>query len=82
MRAAVLVFAALALTASVGDAKVNCRTACARQIRKCIKACCTPPAFDVPRRACIQGIRGAALYACKLEGKRACPKKACVITDC
>ncbi len=76
-----LLLTLLALSPPVAEA-VNCKAACAAQIRKCVKKCCNPPAFDVPRKACVLGLRGAALFACQQSGKQACPKKACIIEDC
>lgn len=80
MRSITLLLLLLALTPPPADA-VNCAVACQSQIRKCIKKCCNPPAIG-PRRACIVGLRGAAIFACKQSGKQACPKGACIIEDC
>lgn len=80
MRVPLLLVTMLILSAPVAEA-VKCKAACAAQIRKCIRKCCSPPAVG-PRKACIIGIRGAALYACKQSGKQACPKKACIIEEC
>lgn len=80
MRTTLLLLSLLVLAPPAADA-VNCAVACQTQIRKCIKKCCNPPAFG-PRKACVRGLRGAAIFACKQSGKQACPKKACVIEDC
>lgn len=80
MKRILALLALLALSAFPAEA-VNCKAACAAQIRKCIKKCCSPPEFG-PVKACKIGIRGAALYACKQSGKQACPRKACIIDDC
>jgi hypothetical protein len=58
---------------------LNCKKFCGPSIRKCIRQECSPPDFNVPRKACIIGIRGGAIASCKAIGKKACPRKRCPI---
>lgn len=78
---ALLLLTLLALTPAPRADAVNCALACQTQIRKCVKKCCSPPAVG-PRKACVRGLRGAAIAGCKAVGKQACPKQACIIQDC
>lgn len=80
MRTVLLILGLLVAAPPAADA-VNCALACQAQIRKCVRKCCNPPAVG-PRKACVRGLRGAAIATCKRVGKAACPKDACIIADC
>jgi hypothetical protein len=77
--AAVVLVLQAALCVSTADA-VNCRRACRSTIRACIAQECNPPAFAVPRRACVRGLKAGALVSCKRSGPEACPRNRCPIT--
>jgi hypothetical protein len=79
MRLIVPVAVVAVLLLASGAEALNCKRYCASSIRKCIRQECNPPEFNVPRKACIVGIRGGAIASCKAVGKRACPKKRCPI---
>jgi hypothetical protein len=83
MRIVLSVLALVALVA-VADpaAALNCKKYCRSTINACVKQCCNPPDFGVPKRACVIGLRGGAIASCKASGKSACPKRKCPITDC
>jgi hypothetical protein len=81
MRLAVLASGLLLLVASSADA-LNCRKYCRSTIAACVRQCCNPPDFAVPKKACIIGLRAGAIASCKASGKQACPKRRCPIEDC
>lgn len=83
MRVLTLALVALgALVVSDPAAALNCRKYCRSSINACVKQCCNPPDFGVPKKACIVGLRGGAVASCQAHGKQACPKRKCPITDC